>query len=451
MRHGSTIDKGIASLILPLRAISPSLQMEEVASLFRNPEYADVLSLPVVFDDRPVGVISRYRFMDIYLKQYGRELYGKHAIRAFMNAAPLVVAHDQPLTEAARHVTSKMQFPITEDFIITTNGIYAGVGFVVDLLKAMELQMRAHTDELDQAYSQLKSSQVALVQSEKMASLGQMVAGIAHEINTPLGYVQNNVAMGHELFPQVQSMMICYQALVDNLLNEQATEDQVSAQMLQIAEMRADININEMLGEMQGLMVDSLYGLGQISELVLNLKNFSRMDAAVMDTVNLHDCIESALNIGRNVLKHRVEVVKELGDLPFISCAPSQLNQVFLNLFTNAAQAIEGNGRLTIRTWSENDAVHITVADTGKGIAAENLSRIFDPFFTTKPIGEGTGLGLAITYQIIQQHGGDISVTSRVGEGTCFHIHLPDASAATTPHNKPILAASLSHLLEENS
>ena len=152
MRHGSIIGKDITALILPLRAIAPNLLMEEVADLFRDPEYADVLSLPVVFDDQPVGVISRYRFMDVYLKPYGRELYGKHAIRAFMNAAPLVVAHDQPLAEAAQHVTGKMQFPLTEDFIITRNGSYAGVGFVVDLLKAMELQMRAHADELDQAY-----------------------------------------------------------------------------------------------------------------------------------------------------------------------------------------------------------------------------------------------------------------------------------------------------------
>ena len=455
MRHGSIIGKDIATLILPLRAIAPSMHMEEVASLFLTPEYAEVLSLPVVFDDRPVGVISRYRFMGVYLKPYGRELYGKHAIRAFMNAAPLVVAHDQPLAEAAQHVTGKMEFPLTEDFIITINGIYAGVGFVVDLLKAMELQMRAHTDELDQAYSQLKSSQTALVQSEKMASLGQMVAGIAHEINTPLGYVQNNVAMGHELFTQVQAMIACYQALVDNLLNEQATEEQVAAQMQQVAAMRADVNTHEMLGEMQGLMVDSIYGLGQISELVLNLKNFSRMDAAVMDTVNLHDCIERALNIGRNVLKHKVEVVKELGELPSISCAPSQLNQVFLNLFTNAAHAIEGNGRLTIRTWFEHDAVHISVADTGKGISAEHLSRIFDPFFTTKPVGEGTGLGLAITYQIIQQHGGDISVTSSVGEGSCFLISLP-VTPAPKQLSVPRLAEPVAllrdpHLQEENS
>jgi two-component system NtrC family sensor kinase len=438
MHHGNII-KDIASLIIPMRAIASSLPMEEVAELLLDPEYADVLSLPIVDDGKPVGVISRYRFMEIYLKRYGRELYGRQPISSFMNTAPLVVAHDQPLTEAAQHVTGNMQFPLTEDFIITQDGAYAGVGFVVDLLKAMELQMRASADELDQAYSRLKSSQTALVQSEKMASLGQMVAGVAHEINTPLGYVQNNVAMGQELFGHVQTMIGHYEKLMDSLLDEQADEEVIASQMQQLAEMRGEMDAGGMLGEMKGLMEDSMYGLGQISELVLNLKDFSRMDAAATDTVNLNDCIESALNIGRNVLKHKVEVVRELGVLPPISCAPSQLNQVFLNLFTNAAHAIEGTGRLTISTRHEGNNVHVSVQDTGKGIPEENLKRIFDPFFTTKPIGEGTGLGLAITFQIIQQHSGEIHVTSRVGEGTCFHIRLPVTSATAQAGSEPLL------------
>jgi signal transduction histidine kinase len=329
-----------------------------------------------------------------------------------------------------------MQFPLTEDFIVTRHGRYLGVGFVMDLLKVMEKQMRSSNAELEQAYTQLKSSQLALLQSEKMASLGQMVAGVAHEINTPLGYVQNNVVIGQELFLQVQNMIGEYEALVDNLLNEHASEELLATQMQQIAEMRADINAQEMLGEMQGLMADSIYGISQISELVLNLKNFSRMDSAATEAVSMNDCIASALNIGRNVLKDKVEVIKELGELPRITCAPSQLNQVFLNLFTNAAQAMEGKGLLHIKSWATDVAVHVSVADNGKGIPKENLIRIFDPFFTTKAVGEGTGLGLAITHQIIQQHKGEIHVESLVGEGTCFHIKLP---ISQTPSTQPAL------------
>lgn len=422
--------RDILALVNPIKAISPECTVAEVAELFLGDEYVKLLSLPVVENGRPVGVISRYRFMDMYMKQFARELYGKRPIRSFVNPRPLLVELDRPLAEAALHVTENMQFPLTEDFIVTRHGKYLGVGFVMDLLKAMELRMRASADELNQAYTQLKSSQMALVQSEKMASLGQMVAGVAHEINTPLGYVQNNVAMGHELFTQVREMMGEYEALVEELLSAHATEDMIAARMERIATMRAGFDASEMLVEMQALMADSLYGIDQISELVLNLKNFSRMDAAATEAVSLNDCIESALNIGRNVLKNRVEVFRELGDLPKLACAPSQINQVFLNLFTNAAQAMDKPGELRIRTWADADAVHVRVTDNGKGIAPENLTRIFDPFFTTKPVGEGTGLGLAISHQIIQKHGGEITVESVVGSGTSFHIRLPLAGAS---------------------
>ena len=198
------------------------------------------------------------------------------------------------------------------------------------------------------------------------------------------------------------------------------------------AAMRNDVDTQQMLGEMSGLMADSLYGIEQISGLVHDLKNFSRMDAAANDLANINSCIDSALNIGRNVLKNKVEVVKDLAQIPEIMCAPSQLNQVFLNLFTNAAQAMATQGKLFIKSWHDKNDIHVSVSDNGKGIPADIVSRIFDPFFTTKPVGEGTGLGLAITHQIIQQHGGEIRVESRLGEGTSFHISLPLSSHTRT-------------------
>ena len=430
MRRENNVAAGIATLIHPFGYISPLVTLDSVAELFSDAAYADALSLAVVENGIPIGVISRYRFIDVYLKKYSRELNGKRPIHLFMSPTPLLVTHDLSLAEAAQHVTKNMKFPLTEDFIITENGKYAGIGFVVDLLNAIELQMRENAVELNHAYSRLQSSQLALVQSEKMASLGQMVAGIAHEINTPLGYVQNNVLVGQEMFVQVELMIAGYEKLIDSLLDENVSEEKISAQMQQVAVLRANSSTHEMLGAMQELIGDTLYGVGQISELVLNLKNFSRVDAASTDTVDLHECIESALNIGRNALKYRVEVIKDFGELPSIICSPSHLNQVFLNLFTNAAQAIEGNGRLTIKTWFENGQARISIADTGKGISPEHLPRIFDPFFTTKPVGEGTGLGLAITHQIIHKHGGDIRVESSPGIGTCFYINLPVISPA---------------------
>ncbi len=431
--------ESIFSLVIPIEALSPDVPLEEVAEQFADPRNARLLSLPVVENGRPIGVISRYQFMNIYLKLYARELYGKRPLRGFINNTPLLVELGQPLAEAAQHVAANMQFPLTEDFIVTRHGRYLGIGFVMDLLKAMEVQMRANTAELEQAYSQLKSSQLALVQSEKMASLGQMVAGVAHEINTPLGYVQNNVAIGQELFAQMQGVLGTYETLIDQLLDGNTNEEQLAAQMQIAAAMRNDASMQEMRGEMNGLMADSLYGIEQISGLVHDLKNFSRMDAAANDLANPNDCIESALNIGRNVLKDKVEVVKDLAQLPEIMCAPSQLNQVFLNLFTNAAQAMETPGKLLIKSWHDSDNIYIGVSDNGKGIPPDIISRIFDPFFTTKPVGEGTGLGLAISHQIIQQHGGSIRVESRPGEGTSFHISLPLSGDAKS--NASALAA----------
>ena len=425
MHVQNTAGESIFSLVNPIEALSPELPLEEVAAQFADPRNARLLSLPVVENGRPIGVISRYHFMNIYLKLYARELYGKRPLRSFINDTPLLVELDQPLAEAAQHVAANMQFPLTEDFIVTRRGRYLGVGFVMDLLKAMEVKMRANTSELEQAYSQLKSSQLALVQSEKMASLGQMVAGVAHEINTPLGYVQNNVAIGQELFAQVQGMLGTYETLVDRLLDSEADEEQITAQLQNAAAMRHNLDTQELLGEMSGLMSDSLYGIEQISGLVHDLKNFSRMDAAANDLANLNDCIESALNIGRNVLKNKVEVVKDLAQLPDIMCAPSQLNQVFMNLLVNAAHAIEQRGTITVSTGRQGDEVWVEIADTGHGIVPEHLQKIFDPFFTTKPIGKGTGLGLSLSYGIVQKHHGRIEVQSELGRGTAFRVWLP--------------------------
>lgn len=180
-----------------------------------------------------------------------------------------------------------------------------------------------------------------------------------------------------------------------------------------------------LFSDMQTLFGDTNFGLEQISALVLGLKDFSRLDQSFTDNVSLNDCVDSALLIARNAIKNKVEVIRQLGDVPAISCMPSQINQVLLNLVTNAAQAIEGTGKILIRTWADVERVYVSVQDNGKGISAENLKKIFDPFFTTKPVGEGTGLGLSICWKIIEQHGGVIRVASEPGRGTRFVIVLP--------------------------
>ena len=192
---------------------------------------------------------------------------------------------------------------------------------------------------------------------------------------------------------------------------------------------------SSMYGEAEALFADTLFGVDQIRDLVLNLRNFSRLDAAQTGEVHLNDCVDQTLVIANSVIKGRVQVVRRLSpELPVFRGTGSQINQVLLNLVSNAAQAIEhGRGEIVITSWAEGGEVLLSVADNGKGIAPEHLARIFDPFFTTKPVGEGTGLGLSISYQIVQAHGGTLAVQSALGRGTTFTLRLPTGTAAPKP------------------
>ncbi len=420
----------IATLTLSVTPVSPHVSVEEVGEYFLSEECEPLLSIPIVDDGEPVGVISRYQMMNIFLKRYGRELHGRKPISTLMNAQPLVVSESQSMEDASRYITSNIRFPITEDFIIVRDGVYAGVGVVLDLLKAMESQLVRRSEQLSTAYRELKSSQAQLIQSEKMASLGQMVAGVAHEINTPLGYVRNNVELFLERQRQHGGLLVTYRQLFDAVGNGDADDEQIYEQLAQTRELHEAIG-EDAPEEMEALFNDTFYGIDQISELVASLKNFSRVDQAMSDNVNINDCLETTLKIAHNALKHKVTVIRHFGDIPAIRCMPSKLNQVFLNLVTNAAQAIEGEGKILLKTKADGESVTITIEDNGKGIPDDVLPRIFDPFFTTKPVGHGTGLGLAISYQIIKEHGGTIRVASKVGVGTRFVIRLPQQAAAT--------------------
>ena len=423
---------GIRALARDIPFFSPDDRLGDVAERFLGADLQPALSAPVIDAEGMVlGTISRYQLNDIYLKKFGRDLYGARPVADFMTTDCLRVEVAVPVAEAAQYITTHMRFPLSEDFIVCENGRYLGVGAVLSLLAAMEQQMSKGAAELTQAYRTLKSSQAQLVQSEKMASLGQMVAGVAHEINTPLGYVRNNVELMQEFSAQLRELLSVNNALVQALLDPNGTDVDVARQLSAIEDLRLLVDPDLLFSDMQTLFGDTSFGLSQIGELVLGLKDFSRLDQAHTDNVSLNDCINNALLIARNAIKSKVEVIRQLGDIPKITCAPSQINQVLLNLVSNAAQAIEGSGKLVIKTWADADHVYASVQDTGKGIAPEHLKKIFDPFFTTKPVGEGTGLGLSISWQIIQQHGGRIRVASEVGRGTRFVIVLPLQTSVT--------------------
>lgn len=421
----------ISDLVMRVHPIPPQMRVADVADLFLAEACGNLLCLPVVRGGETLGIVSRYDIMRIFLRQYGREVFGARPIERFMNSSPLLVEQSTGIEEASRYVRQHMRLPITEDFVVVENGEYRGMGMVTSLLEKMEQRVAARGQALVRANQHLKASQSHLVQSEKMASLGQMVAGVAHEINTPLGYVRSNVELVRDFAARTATALVASGNLVRSLMDERATDDEISQHLAVATAEQASVAETGILDELDNLFDDTLHGLGEISELVLNLRNFSRLDRARVDRVNLNECLDSALTIGRNLIKQKAEVVRDYGDLPEVECAASQINQVLLNILTNAAQAIDDFGVIRLQSRALDEGVEIRISDNGSGMPETVRQRIFDPFYTTKPVGQGTGLGLSISYQIITQHGGSIAVASTPGAGTEFRLWLPQQQAAT--------------------
>jgi signal transduction histidine kinase len=290
--------------------------------------------------------------------------------------------------------------------------------------QTLEHRVEARTRELSDALKHLKESEAQLIQSEKMSSLGQMVAGVAHEINTPLAYVKNSLGKVSENLPTIGDALDHCEKLLE-FLRAGNDPDGLSREFQQTTNHIGALKQQHVIEELNTLVKDGLFGTGQVSEIVSNLKNFSRLDRSKVSHANLNESLNNTLLLAKHMLKS-VTVNRNFGEIPDITCASSQINQVFLNLVTNAVQAMPGErGTLTLGTRREGDGVAVDVQDDGSGIPPDVISRIFDPFFTTKEVGKGTGLGLSITYKIVQQHGGKISVESQPGSGTKFTVWLP--------------------------
>ncbi len=280
-----------------------------------------------------------------------------------------------------------------------------------------ELQQR-HA-ELRQAYVRLNGTQDKLLQSEKMASIGQLAAGVAHEINNPIGYVHSNLGSLQEYLRSLFSLIEAYERAL------QAPDPK--ALIPEIDDIRSRSDIDFISRDLPQLMAESREGIERVTRIVRDLKDFSYSDRSESwKRVDLHAGLESTINIIWNELKYKVTLERNYGDLPLVECLPSELNQVYMNLLLNAGQAIAERGTITVSTGPEgSDHVWIQLEDTGSGIAPDLQQRIFDPFFTTKPVGSGTGLGLSISYGIINKHHGRIDVVSTPGQGSTFRIVLP--------------------------
>ena len=317
-------------------------------------------------------------------------------------------------------------------------------GALAEINVHLEKQVAARTQDLQQAMDELKASQVQLVRSEKMATLGQMVAGVAHEVNTPLGYVRSNLELVGDNLMRFDELIHHTEQLLCALNDPQSDQQQVDNCIAMTLQCCDDIREDEVSDDLAHLVKDGLYGVDQIAELVVSLRDFSRIDESKVKDIDINACINNSLVRARNNLK-TLTVVTNLAELPLIQCNPSQINQVLLNLFNNAAQAIPADkkGELRIVSYLMDNTVVVSVTDNGNGIKEDSLNRIFEPFFTTKKAGEGTGLGLAIATQIIEQHGGSIKVTSNIGQGTTFTLRLPIQQAAHHDQQAPkILFAS---------
>ena len=283
-----------------------------------------------------------------------------------------------------------------------------------DELTSVHKRLRRDYARLRRAIDERKRVESQLVQKAKMASLGELVAGIAHELNNPLGFIYANLGNMKKFSKKILDLVESY----DHLDLPEKTREAVENK-------KEEINFDYLKKRMPEMIERSGVGADRMKKILLDLKSFSRLDAADFAEADINAAIETTLNIMHNEYKNRITMKKEFGDLPLVECYIAKLNQLFMNLLINACHAIEGKGEIRIKTETQNGSVHIEISDTGGGISEDIREKIFDPFFTTKPVGKGTGLGLSISHGIVKQHKGEIEVKSCPGKGTTFTIKIP--------------------------
>jgi signal transduction histidine kinase len=319
------------------------------------------------------------------------------------------------------------------DYIVKSPESFAEMPRIVDRVmrewrllmarKQAEERVRASNDELQALNRQLQENQQQLIQSEKMASIGQLAAGVAHEINNPIGFVKSNLGTLLEYVGFFKKLLVLHGQLVKPL--EAAAPSACAAVLEQIRFLRQEEDLDFVMTDVDNLLAESIDGIQRVQDIILNLKSFARAGESKRVEADINEGIESTLKIVWNELKYKCRVHKNLKSLPRIRCYPGQLNQVFMNLLVNAAQSIPESGQVHISSELDGQCITVRISDTGAGIPPDVMGRIFDPFFTTKGVGKGTGLGLSISLGIIQKHGGRIEVESQVGKGTVFTIRLP--------------------------
>ncbi len=294
--------------------------------------------------------------------------------------------------------------------------------YVVKPFDPGELRARVQAGQrIIELEDERRKAHIQLLQSEKMASIGQLAAGVAHEINNPIGFILSNLGTLNKYVDKLTAFIRDQEEVIRSMEPNEVVAG--------LEEKRKRLKLDFVMEDIRDLIKESVEGADRVKKIVQNLKSFSRVDQTEYKHADLNECLEDTVNIVWNELKYKVTVEKEYGEIPLTKCYAQQLNQVFMNLLVNAAQAIEKQGTIRIKTWSENGSIFVSIADTGCGIPEEVRSKIFDPFFTTKEVGQGTGLGLSISYDIIKNHQGEIMVESEPGKGTTFTLRIPVVDA----------------------
>jgi len=348
------------------------------------------LGVPLVVGDETIGLIVVQSYDDTVV--YGP---ADQELLSFVASQVANSLHRRRSAETLRHAYAQLKQRVEE----------------------RTRELHARNAELEIAYAKLQNAQEQAIQSEKLASIGQLAAGVAHEINNPIGYVNSNLGTLQGYVSQLLTAVAGYADAAGR------SHDAAAAEM---AELRRRFDIDFLAVDVPQLITESREGIDRVCKIIRDLKDFSRRDRGESWVrVDVRDGLESTLNIVSNQLKYKTQIIKTFADLPLVECLPSELNQVFLNVLMNAGQAIKERGVITVTTGRSGDRVWIAIGDDGEGIPADVLPRIFDPFFTTKPVGSGTGLGLSISYGIVTKHHGQIEVTSVPGQGTLLRIELP--------------------------
>lgn len=336
---------------------------------------------------------------------------------------PFNFAGSRPITgQAQKMFQNATFFPLREaDGVIrlVCLALTDATDIAMQQLELAELNalLSAEKEEQARLIKRLEETQAQLLQSEKMAAIGQLAAGVAHEINNPVGFVNSNLGSLKGYVDEVFALINSYQALIEQHGNE--------ALKSELAALNKKADLDFLISDLAELIRESQGGLDRVKRIVVDLRDFSHVDSSEWNMADLHQGLDSTLNVIWNEIKYRAEIIKEYGDIPAVEAIGAQLNQVFMNLIINASHALGEGGHIWLRTGQVDDEVFVQVQDDGCGIAAENLGRLFEPFFTTKPVGKGTGLGLSLAYSIVNKHHGRLEVSSVVGQGTTFTVWLP--------------------------